>query len=620
MDDKKPEDKKLKGLAKIKYIFFLMKPYWQYGKLYVIVSVFLAVVLQPLSAWLTTLLPQKAIDGLMAGKPRNEILLTIGIYTLAIALIAAARKLVEMAYSRITQQKISLKITNDVNRKALFTDFKYYDNPDFFTKFMFAQENYPNQSSFAMFLFPRILKGFVTMVAMGAMIVQADPVLIGVTLAFVAISGVAALPTIKPQVELHANWTDNRRPVEYVTRMLKQKENAAELRSSGAGLKFLLTVNAVLAQFRSNYLKFLKKVLPFELAQGVIEPIQTACVLAYVILFIIEGDTSKIGLYASLTVASNLMASSLSEAAGSINDIWQYTLYGERIAAFFEAKSEIEPPREGALAPPEGQYEIEFRDVSFGYDKAAFGIEHLNLHIKPGQRVAIVGENGAGKTTLTKLLLRLYDAKGGQVLVNGVDIKEYDIHKLRLRIGVAFQDVRVLAMSLRDNLTVYNDVPDEQLLEVIRRLGLEGVLEKAGGDGADTLTEANTAALDKMVSREFTEDGVALSGGEAQRMTLARLFTGQFGLLVLDEPSSALDPMAEYNLMQIILDASNTATTLMIAHRLSTVRDFDVIYHMEDGAILERGTHDELMAARGKYFEMFTRQAENYHPSPPLSQ
>jgi ATP-binding cassette subfamily B protein len=401
-------------------------------------------------------------------------------------------------------------------------------------------------------------------------------------------------------VELNANWHDNRRPVEYVTRMLKQKENAAELRSSGAGLKFLLTVNDVLVRFRSNYLKYLKKVLPFELAQGVLAPIQTACVLAYVILFIIEGDITKIGLYASLTVASNLLASSLSEAAGSVNDILQFTLYGERIAAFFDAKSVIEPPNEGALSPPEGVYGIEFKDVSFGYDGAAFGIEHLNLRIAPGQRVAIVGENGAGKTTLTKLLLRLYDVSGGQVLVNGADIKEYDIHKLRLQIGVAFQDVRVLAMSLRDNLTVYNEVPDAQLLEVINKLGLDGVLEKAGGD------------LNKMVSREFTEDGVALSGGEAQRLTLARLFTGPFGLLVLDEPSSALDPLAEYKLMQIILDASNTATTVMIAHRLSTVRDFDVIYHMEDGAILESGTHNELMAARGKYYEMFTRQAENY--------
>ena len=607
------EEKKLKGLAKIKYVFFLLKPYWKYGKVYVIVTVLMAAVFQPLSALLSAYLPKKAIDAVAAGIPRREILLTIGLYTLAIALIAAADKLIEMAYSRIAKMKIGLKITNDVNEKALFTDFKYYDNPDFFTKFMFAQENYPNQASFAMFLLPKILKGFVTMAVMSTTVIkEASPALLGVTLFFVAVGGVIALPTIKPQVELHASWTDDRRPFEYVQRMLKQKENAAELRSSGAGLKFLRTVHTVIDRSQSHFRSFLRKVLPFELGQGVLAPIQIACIMVYVILFVIDGDITKIGQYTLLTVASASMASSLSDAAGSINDILQYTLYGERIAAFFEAKSEIEPPREGSLPPPEGVYGIEFRDVSFGYESAAFAIGNLNLHIKPGQRIAIVGENGAGKTTLTKLLLRLYDTKGGEVLINGVDIKDYDIHRLRLHIGVAFQDVRVLAMSLRDNLTVYHEAPDEQLMTVIGRLGLGSVLEKAGGDGADTLTEANTAALNKMVSREFTEDGVALSGGEAQRLTLARLFTGPFGLLVLDEPSSALDPLAEYKLMQIILDASNTATTIMIAHRLSTVRDFDMIYHMANGAILESGSHDELMAARGKYYEMFTRQAENY--------
>jgi ATP-binding cassette subfamily B protein len=126
------------------------------------------------------------------------------------------------------------------------------------------------------------------------------------------------------------------------------------------------------------------------------------------------------------------------------------------------------------------------------------------------------------------------------------------------------------------------------------------VLDKSGG------------SLDVQVSREFTEDGIILSGGEAQRVALARLFTGPFGLLLLDEPSSALDPLAEYKLMQVILDKSNTATTIMIAHRLSTVRDFDIIYHMDNGKIIEIGTHDELMTAHGKYFDMFTKQAENY--------
>jgi len=600
------EEKKLKGLDKLRYIFFLLKPYWKYGKAYVIVTVVMAAVFQPLSTYLATILPKKAIDLVMAGGQRRGILLTIGIYTLGIALIAAADKIISMAYTQIEQNKINLRIRKDVNEKALFTDFKYYDNPDFFTKFIYAQDWYPRQSNNMIHMMPQVLKGIMTVAAMGALIASAGPVLLGITLFFVALNALAGLPTLKPQAELDIKMTEIYRPFGYVDRILKQKENAAELRSSGAGLKFLQSVHAVIARGRDIYISFLKKTLPFDLLQGVLTPIQTACVLAYVILFVIDGDTSKIGLYASLTVASAAMASSLNSVFDTINDMVRFNLYGERIASFFEAKSEIEPVTTGKITPPEGVYDIELRDVSFGYENALFAIEHFNLHIKPGQRIAIVGENGAGKTTLTKLLLRLYDVTGGAILINGTNIKDYDVHALRLHIGIAFQDVRVLAMSLRDNLTVYHTVLDEKLMEVIHKLGLDGVVEKAGIDNA------NGSALDRMVSREFTEHGIVLSGGEAQRLSLARLFTGEFGLLVLDEPTAALDPLAEYKLMQIIMDASNTATTVMVAHRLSTVRNFDVIYHMDMGKIIESGTHDELMVARGKYYEMFTKQAENY--------
>lgn len=592
--------KKVKGIARLRYIFFLMKPYWKYGRMFVLLKIFLSAVLTPLSAYLSAMLPQRAIDSVMQDAVRKDIIVTIGLYTLGIALIAGVQKFFTFSYTQMILVKIGNKIRNDVNEKALHTDFKYYDQPEFFTKFLFAQEEYPMHAQNVVMLFPEILSGFITMLAMGAIIISVGPVLLGVTVFFVVLSGIAALPTLKPNADFQMNVTEAWRPLDYVSRMLKQKENAAELRSSGAGKKFLLSINGAMRQFQTVYTQYIKKVAPFLLFQGVIEPVQAACVLAYVIVFVIAGDKTQIGLYASLTVASTVLTSSLSGFSGAVTEILQRTLYGERVASFFEAESEIEPPRKNAVASPEGEFELEFRDVSFAYENTSFGLEHFNLHIRPGQRIAIVGENGAGKTTLTKLLLRLYDVNSGAILINGHNIKEYDIHALRLRIGVAFQDVRVLAMSLRDNLTAYNEATDERLYAVIDKLGLREILEKANGD------------LHTMVSREFTEKGIALSGGEAQRMALARLFIGTFGLLVLDEPTSALDPLAEHRLMQTISDISNTATTVMIAHRLSTVRDFDRIYHMENAQIIESGTHEELMKAKGKYHEMFTRQAENY--------
>ena len=579
--------------SKIKYILFLLRPYWKYGKGYMLTVILMSALLQPVSAYLTALLPQKAIDAVMNDSPRREVIMTIALFSLFIVIVAALEKVIQMAYTQMNLVKISNKIKNDVNEKALNTDYKYYDSPDFFVRFTFAQETYPIHAQNVMMFLPDILRGIATMIAMIAIIVTVGPVLLGITVFFVILNAIVGIPAIKPTADYNVSLTDAWRPLDYISRMLITKENAAELRSSGAGQKLLHTINAAMANFQKIYKRYIKKVAPFYLLQGAISPIQAACILVYVIFFVIKGDKSQIGLYASLT-------DSLNDAAGSIMQMLQCIANGEKVAEFFEAKSEIEPIKEGALPAPEGNYEIEFKNASFGYENTAFAIENLNLHIKPGQRIAIVGENGAGKSTLTKLLLRLYDVNDGAVLINGRNIKDYDIHQLRLHTGTVFQDIRILAMSLRDNLTAYHDVPDEKLLEIIKKLDLEDILKKAGGN------------LDTMISREFTEDGIALSGGEAQKLMIARLFTGPFGLLILDEPSSALDPLAEARLMNNLLDVSNTATTIMIAHRLSTVRNFDMIYHIENGKIIECGTHDELMAAKGKYCEMFVSQGENY--------
>lgn len=586
--------------SKIKYILFLLRPYWKYGKGYMLTVILMSTLLQPVSAYLTALLPQKAIDAVMNDSPRREVIMTIALFSLFIVIVAALEKVIQMAYTQMNLVKISNKIKNDVNEKALNTDYKYYDSPDFFVRFTFAQETYPIHAQNVMMFLPDILRGIATMIAMIAIIVTVGPVLLGITVFFVILNAIVGIPAIKPTADYNVSLTDAWRPLDYISRMLITKENAAELRSSGAGRKLLHTINAAMANFQKIYKRYIKKVAPFYLLQGAISPIQAACILVYVIFFVIKGDKSQIGLYASLTIASTALADSLNDAAGSIMQMLQCIANGEKVAEFFEAKSEIEPIKEGALPAPEGNYEIEFRNASFGYENTAFAIENLNLHIKPGQRIAIVGENGAGKSTLTKLLLRLYDVNDGAVLINGRNIKDYDIHQLRLHTGTVFQDIRILAMSLRDNLTAYHDVSDEKLLEIIKKLDLGDILKKAGGN------------LDTMISREFTEDGIALSGGEAQKLMIARLFTGPFGLLILDEPSSALDPLAEARLMDNLLDVSNTATTIMIAHRLSTVRNFDMIYHIENGKIIECGTHDELMAAKGKYCEMFVSQGENY--------
>jgi len=233
--------------------------------------------------------------------------------------------------------------------------------------------------------------------------------------------------------------------------------------------------------------------------------------------------------------------------------------------------------------------------VSFAYPESSFCLKRLNLKIEPGEKIGIVGENGAGKSTMAKLLLRLYDIDSGQILYNGKPIGEWDVHELHKRVGIAFQDANLYALTLRENLQYYNpEATDEQRLIALKTVGL------------DRLDD-----LEKTVSREFVEDGIMLSSGETQKLALARLLMDDFGLIILDEPSSALDPLAEYKMTKLMFELSNT-TTVMIAHRLSTIRDADRIYLISDGEVAECGTHEELMSREGKYAEMFQKQAEKY--------
>ena len=198
------------------------------------------------------------------------------------------------------------------------------------------------------------------------------------------------------------------------------------------------------------------------------------------------------------------------------------------------------------------------------------------------------------------MLLRLYDVSGGAVLINGQPLPDYDIYALRKRIGVAFQTPNVYAMSYAENIALYGDLSREDLASITARLGLASIPQK------------NQADFDSELTWEFSEDGIMLSGGETQKIAIARIMKGDFGLLLLDEPSSALDPLSEYQMMELLLGEANKTTTIMVSHRLSTVRGADKIVLVKNGKIAECGTHAQLMALEGSYCEMFTKQAEHY--------
>lgn len=252
---------------------------------------------------------------------------------------------------------------------------------------------------------------------------------------------------------------------------------------------------------------------------------------------------------------------------------------------------------------------IELRDVTFRYPgQQRDALSHVSLTLTSGETVAIVGFNGSGKSTLVKLIMRLYDPTEGTILLNGKDIREYELHAYRKLIGAAFQDFAMFSATVLENV-VLSRVSDENREAAIEALRESGVLQKA-----ETLEHG----VDTRLTREFDEKGAVLSGGENQKIAVARAFAKASPVVILDEPSSALDPIAEYQMYETILrlcrecDPEKGKIAVLISHRLSSAALSDHVYMLKDGQLIEHGTHKELMLLDGEYAALFRKQAEAY--------
>ena len=276
-------------------------------------------------------------------------------------------------------------------------------------------------------------------------------------------------------------------------------------------------------------------------------------------------------------------------------------MYLDDMREFLEIKSENKEKTRDI--PIDSSYEIEFKNVSFKYPKTdKYIYKNLSLKIKKGQRLAIVGINGAGKTTFVKLLCRLYEPTSGEILINGVNIKDFSKEEYYKILSVVFQDIKTFAFTVAENVSLENleDVDREKVLHCIEKAGV--------GDKINSLQKGIDTSLLKILDGE----GVELSGGENQKLALARALYKNGKIVILDEPTSALDAVAEYNIYKGFDELIGDKTAIYISHRLASTKFCDVIAFFENGEIVEYGTHEELLKKNGKYSDMFNIQAQYY--------
>lgn len=602
----KNEEKKLTVGQIVKNAIFTIKYAASYDKKLVAGIIVLFCLVNVAQALYDTYLLKRIIEMLSDDSGIQAILILLaGALVVIIGIEWGSQLLEHWAEAKVI--KLCGKIQRDLIEKNSKMDLICYDNPEYYDMYISVAASSNEMIKKAVFVTANLLGGMLAMCAAAAVLVTISPII-----AIFPVAGFIVNLLTRYKIEsIHYTWylesKKHLRRAEYSKRVFYQPEFAKECkmtnvreplrkqfdealdRAADAGRKYAPPM---------TWLSLINWICVFTIFSFFCVP-ATLGYLALVVKSIALGDV------AATNNAANYIRRNLDMANYCIIDLQQIGQFAERFRIILDYKTVIEN-HEGTKEIPD-DCTLELDHMSFKYPGNEHNtLEDISLTIKPGEKIAIVGENGAGKTTFVKLLMRLYDATEGCIKYGGNDIRDYGTDAYRDFIGVVFQDYQIYAATLGENVMMRKTTPED-----------ESVIKKAL-DKADFTKRLATLpnGLDTILTREFSEDGVNLSGGEAQKVAIARVFAGgkQNKVAILDEPSSALDPVSEYKLNENLIANAKDSTVIFISHRLSTTRMADRIYLFEHGRIKEQGTHDELMALGGEYKEMFDRQAKSYIP------
>jgi len=530
---------------------------------------------------------------------RRRIVIMIILQGLSALFSAWAHGYVEHVFNVRAEKKLRLMLYE----KARAIDLACYDDPEYYNKFVLSVSESRNAVTRTMQIINNMITGLIMFAADGTFFLFNDAlsvlfVFVSFTARFLigkAISKVdfkvilAETPFIKKRAYIHRvfylnDYAKELRLNKQVTHGLYKdfKETNDEILNIRKGVAKKRWGFRFLSDFVFNDLIFDGIYLAYLVFMTVVRR-----TMSFSTLFILWGVAGS--MRRGMVLLSELFPQAVENA-----------LYIDKIRAFLNYETTIVSTKN--LPLPSEIKTIQFENVSFRYNEnQEYILKNIHLSINPFDKIALVGYNGAGKTTLIKLLMRLYDPESGRITLDGIDIRDFNPEAYREVMGTIFQDYRIYAASVEENIVMdLHHTDEENLYKAIKLGGFEPRLQ-AMSDGVRTA-----------LTQEFDETGTSLSGGESQKLATARVFFKPSNLIILDEPSSALDPIAEYQMNRSMNRVAREKSVVFISHRLSTTKHADKIYMLDKGKIIEEGTHDELLNLKGKYMEMWKAQASKY--------
>ena len=559
-------------------------------------------VLPAINLWIGKLI----IDGVVHGVGRGIeafyeitylIFILLGINIIS-SLITYGNSIIQTLLGDLVAHKIKIQVVE----KSTSLDLFYFDDSRFYDKLTRAQQEASSRPLMIISTFFKLIKNNITIASMIVVLLK----LHWGAVVLLLISGIPFFIMQSKYAEkgysLLFSQTQDSRKRSYIFHILTSISHFKEIKIFNLGGYLIEQYTKIFDKtFNENKRLVLKKNISAFFV-SLLSSVSYLSVYAYAIYIALSGKITlgDLTLYAGAFSSSQGMINSI---IANLTSLYENNLFVNNLFTFLNLKPQVIAPATPLPLPEQVQRSIEFKNVGFKYPGSEkWVLKDLNLIINRDENISIVGDNGAGKTTIIKLLSRMYDPQEGEILIDGIDIKEYDPQKYQQMIGIIFQDFSQFYLSAGENVGLGN------IDEIDNRSKIETAATKSG---AHRVIEKLPHGYDSVLGKYFDE-GNELSVGEWQKIAMARAFIRDSNILILDEPTASIDVKTEYDVFQNFKELVRNKISVLISHRFSITKMSDRIYVIQNGTAIESGSHDQLMSLEGKYFRMFTTQAENY--------
>jgi ABC-type multidrug transport system fused ATPase/permease subunit len=573
---------------------------WRHEKPYFLV-IAANMLVSGLSPFVNIFVPKRIIDELMGARQADVLVLLVAVLVLLNLAVSVAANLTryftDKYHIRLVQRLVRMLV-----EKCMSMDFSHTENADILAqreKAIRGMDTTYGSIEVMTFTLGALVSAVITLVGTVYVVGRLSPLLLAVLIAVTAANMLIVSRLSKGSTEFYKNLIEDQRKFGYYTWELKRFQYGKDIRIYNAVPLIKQRIDDYASKDWFMQRKFNRRQNRYTVMTTLLNAAQQALLYGYLGVRVVT-KLITVGEFQMLVTASLNFAGSLRGIVENVIGLARVVEYINETRVFLQQPDVM---RSGSRPVVKAdKHTIEFRDVSFKYPNAEnYSLRHVSITLTPGSKLSVVGRNGAGKTTFIKLLCRLYDPAEGQILLDGADIREYDLDSYRELLSVVFQDYKLLAFSLRENIAAAPEADDARVLEAACKAGFIERLE--------TLEKG----LDTAVYKDFDKNGMEFSGGESQKIAIARAIYKNAPITVLDEPTAALDPMAEYDIYNRFDSLIGDKTAIYISHRLSSCRFCDNIAVFKDGEIVQYGPHDALVKDEGgEYFTMWTAQAKYY--------